>query len=184
MLLGDTATRDAVTGHYATSRPDGAISDAASKLFPFKYKTAEQPFVASASVLTPMDMATYRAGASAVDAARAGAASMGLGAADVTFVTTDTMQLITHEVAPREQALGATCTACHGARPTQMNLPSLGYVLRGARETICTQCHGYEVWEDAPAWQKIHDKHVTDKRYDCSFCHAFSRPERGLRLTR
>jgi hypothetical protein len=46
----------------------------------------------------------------------------------------------------------------------------------------CTQCHEEE--DDQLSWQKVHDKHVTDKKYDCSFCHTFTRPERGLRLTR
>jgi uncharacterized protein YfaS (alpha-2-macroglobulin family) len=27
-----------------------------------------------------------------------------------------------------------------------------------------------------------HDKHVKDKKYDCSWCHGFSRPERGLTM--
>jgi hypothetical protein len=26
----------------------------------------------------------------------------------------------------------------------------------------------------------MHNKHVADKQYDCSACHTFSRPERGL----
>ncbi|MBL8140360.1 MAG: hypothetical protein JNM38_04595, partial [Acidobacteria bacterium] len=41
----------------------------------------------------------------------------------------------------------------------------------------CTQCHEEE--DDQLSWQKVHDKHVTDKKYDCSFCHTFTRPERG-----
>jgi len=30
------------------------------------------------------------------------------------------------------------------------------------------------------SFSKIHEKHVDDKRKDCSTCHTFSRPERGL----
>ena len=61
-------------------------------------------------------------------------------------------------------------------------LKALGYGLKGDPARICTQCHERE--DDQLSWQKVHDKHVTDKKYDCSFCHTFTRPERGLRLTR
>jgi hypothetical protein len=30
------------------------------------------------------------------------------------------------------------------------------------------------------SFEEIHDKHVKDKGYDCSWCHGFNRPERGL----
>jgi hypothetical protein len=55
-------------------------------------------------------------------------------------VKTDTTQLLNHEAAPKTQALGATCTACYGTA-TQMSLPSLGYVLKAANSTVCSQCH-------------------------------------------
>jgi hypothetical protein len=29
-------------------------------------------------------------------------------------------------------------------------------------------------------FMKMHEKHVSDKEYDCSVCHTFTRPERGL----
>lgn len=178
MLLGDAATRDPVTGGYPTSRPVGGIADpAGTKLFPFKYKTAEQPL--AAGILTPMDMASYRATGDALAAATQGVANMGLDpSAPVTWVTTDTMQLLNHEVAPKAQALGATCTACHGASATQMNLRSLGYVLKAAKSTVCSQCHSDKSYS---GWEGVHDRHVTQKGYDCKWCHAFSRPERGLR---
>jgi hypothetical protein len=178
MLLGDAAQLDPATGAYPTSRPVGGITDpAGTKLFPFKYKTAEQPL--AAGILTPMDMASYRSTGDPLAAARQGVVNMGLDPnAAIAWVTTDTMQLLNHEVAPRSQALGATCTACHGATATQMNLRSLGYVLKGAKAAVCSQCHSDKSYS---GWQWVHDKHVTDRRYDCGWCHAFSRPERGLR---
>jgi DnaJ-class molecular chaperone len=96
------------------------------------------------------------------------------------MVTSETYQLLTHEIAPKSSAL--TCASCHGTSATQMNLRGLGYTLKGPRSTVCTQCHGPE--DDELNWQAMHDKHVKDKRYDCSFCHTFTRPERGLRTTR
>jgi hypothetical protein len=89
---------------------------------------------------------------------------------------TDTFQLITHEVRPRGNAL--TCAQCHTANATQMNLKGMGYAMKGTQAATCTQCHGQE---NLPNYTSLHNKHVTDKRYDCSWCHSFSRPERGLR---
>jgi hypothetical protein len=56
----------------------------------------------------------------------------------------------------------------------------LGYALKGPRTTVCIQCHQ---WEDDPqTFSEIHSRHVDSKRYDCSWCHNFTRPDRGLRL--
>ena len=63
-----------------------------------------------------------------------------------------------------------------------MNLKSMGYALKASQSVVCTQCHGNE---DMPSFTSLHSKHVTSKKYDCSFCHTFSRAaERGLKLTR
>jgi hypothetical protein len=78
----------------------------------------------------------------------------------------------------KEQAL--TCTNCHSTT-SQMDLKSIGYALKGAATTVCVQCHSYE---SNPGFTSVHAKHVTSQQYDCSFCHTFSRPERGLRTTR
>jgi hypothetical protein len=59
-----------------------------------------------------------------------------------------------------------------------MNLRSLGYVLKAAKSTVCSQCHSDKSYS---GWEGVHDRHVTQKGYDCKWCHAFSRPERGLR---
>ena len=44
-LLGDVATIDPATGLYPTSRPLGDLND--GKLYPFKYKTADQPMISA-----------------------------------------------------------------------------------------------------------------------------------------
>jgi hypothetical protein len=60
-----------------------------------------------------------------------------------------------------------------------MNLKSMGYAMKGTQNTTCTQCHETE---KMPSYTSLHDKHVKDKKYDCSWCHTFTRPERGLKL--
>ncbi len=58
----------------------------------------------------------------------------------------------------------------------------LGYGLKGPRSTVCTQCHGREDEEEGSGYRWIHSEHVSEKHFDCSWCHGFSRPERGLRM--
>jgi protein-arginine kinase activator protein McsA len=91
------------------------------------------------------------------------------------WVTTDTFQLLNHQVGPAAQAL--TCTACHGTT-TRINLKGeLGYGLKAAEAVVCSDCHGAKA---NPGFTSVHRKHVTDKQYGCQNCHTFSRPERNL----
>lgn len=95
------------------------------------------------------------------------------------IVGVHTYQSINHGVEPESNALA--CGACHSSLsggPVRMDLQGeLGYELKGPTSVVCRQCHGSE---SNMSFTKIHDKHVKDKRKDCSTCHNFSRPERGL----
>jgi hypothetical protein len=177
-LLGDVAVLDPATGRYPTSRPIGGIDDPVSKLYPFKYKTAEQPLASRTSQLIALDTSVFFASGDADAATRQGLENMGLSPSEpVDWIETDTLQALNHEVSPASAALD--CSNCH-ASTTRMDLQGeLGYQLKADHNTVCTQCHGNESY-DSFTW--MHDKHVRDKRYDCSWCHEFSRPERGLRM--
>ena len=179
--FGEVELNDPATGRFPTSRPLGDIADreTTTKLYPFKYKTAYQPMATFRNELIALNTKTYFSTGNLAQSVTDGLLLMGLPATEPwQMVTTDTFQLITHEVRPKSQAL--TCNACHGATATQMNLKQLGYTLKADKSTLCVQCHERED-DDEMTWQKIHDKHVKDKRFDCSRCHNFSRPERGLR---
>ena len=175
--LGDIASIDPSTGNYAASRPEGAINDAASILFPFKYKTAYQPIATSLNQLIAADLGIYFATGNLDSAVKAGLVNMGLSSSTpYSMITTDTYQLITHQVMTKDRAL--TCTQCHGTT-SQMDLKGkLGYTMKGTQSSTCTQCHGAK---NMPSFTSMHSKHVTSKKYDCAWCHTFSRPERGLR---
>ncbi len=176
--LKDTVWLDAASAAYGTSRPEGGINDPASKLYPFKYKKSRQPLAGGPGVLIALDTAVYFSTGNYDAAVRAGLVNMGYpDTTPYSDVETDTYQLITHEVMPKGNAL--TCNQCHTATATQMNLKGMGYAMRGTQETTCTQCHERE---EMPSYTKLHDKHVKDKKYDCSWCHGFSRPERGLKM--
>lgn len=173
--LGEIATLDPVTGAYPTSRPVGGINDPQSKLYPFKYKRSNYPLATNLSKLIPMDTAVYWATGDWIAATKKGLLNMGLSETEpYTMVETDTYQLITHEVQPASQAL--TCNACHGSTATHMNLKSMGYVLKGPASSICSSCHSYKD-PTTVSYITIHKKHVTDKKYDCSKCHDFTRAE-------
>uniref|UniRef100_A0A831UBW3 Cytochrome c n=1 Tax=Geobacter metallireducens TaxID=28232 RepID=A0A831UBW3_GEOME len=177
--LFDVATPDPVTGYYPVSRPLGGINDPKSKLYPFKYKTASQPLATLTSQLIPVDTSVYFATGNLYNAVNSGLVNLGLTAgAPNQMVTTYEYQALNHEVMTRDKAL--TCTDCHGTT-ARMNLKQLGYTLKGAESAVCIQCHGFK---PNPGFSSVHTKHVTDKKYDCSFCHTFSRPERGLRTTK
>ncbi|MFT5698485.1 MAG: hypothetical protein ACI8ZB_001340 [Desulforhopalus sp.] len=162
-----------------TSEPNGSVSNDGSKLYPFKYKTAFQPLNSYTNELIALDTSIYFSTGHYEDATRAGLINMGRDPNDlVTWVTTDTYQLITHEVAPATS--GLQCLDCHD-NTSRMDLTGeLGYALKGSRSQVCTQCHGLEDDKDDKMYLWIHKEHVEGENIDCSLCHTFTRPERGL----
>ena len=181
-LLYEEATIDQVTGAIATSRPVGDVSGAKAKLYPFKYKTATQPLVQTYNQLIALDTSVYFSTGDADAAIRSGLENMNYSPDEpYEWVETDTLQLITHEVTPASAAL--SCTECH-AETNRMDLVgNLGYQLKASRSSVCRQCHGPEDGEDGPEYLWVHDRHVREEGYDCSWCHTFSRAERGLQLS-
>ncbi len=179
-LLFDDAVNDPQTGRIPTSRPVGDINEFPSKLYPFKYKTATQPLATVPNQLLALDTSVYFSTGNVQSAIQSGLVNMGYQPnATYSWVETDTMQLLTHEVAPA--SAGLTCTACHD-NTSRMDLTgALGYQLKGPRSNVCTQCHGMESFEGSSEYLAVHDKHVSSKKYDCSWCHDFSRPERSLK---
>ena len=175
-LLGDLAELDPATGAYPTSRPEGSVQD--GKLYPFKYKTAEQPMVSGTNQMIALDTSVFFATGDADAATRQGLSNMGLSAdTPYEWVTTDTYQLLNHQVSPSEQAL--RCASCHDNISVMDLQGELGYNLKSTKSNVCSQCHGDKNYS---GYSWVHDKHVKDKKYDCSWCHSFGRPERGLRM--
>jgi len=178
-LLYDIATLDPVTAAYPTSRPDGAIDGPlGTKLYAFKYKTAEQPMRDANKVLIALDTKYYMlTSPDPVEATKRGLANMGYSSTDsFSWVKTDTYQMLNHEIPPATGVLA--CSNCH-ENTTQMNLPAMGYTYKAAKSVVCSQCHREKNWK---GYTSGHDRHVADKKYDCSWCHPFSRPERGLTM--
>jgi len=94
---------------------------------------------------------------------------------NTTSVPVHTYQTINHGVETTDTALG--CNDCHSTNARMDLQGDLGYGLKGPRSQVCSQCHSNE---DPMGFSGIHERHVEDEGKDCSVCHAFSRPERGL----
>jgi hypothetical protein len=96
-----------------------------------------------------------------------GVAAMGWAPNGHAFAETERYMGVYHEVAPKEQALG--CSSCHGG--TRMDFAALGYTPLASRngQPLCSSCHSAKTG----TFTRIHEKHVTDKNYDCSTCHTF-----------
>jgi hypothetical protein len=173
----NAAVLDAKTNAYQISRPVGAITDpAGTKLYPFKYKTASQP-MANGKLIT-LSTATYFATGNYDQAVKDGLVYMGLpSTTPYTTVTTDELQVLNHQVPPASGNVLA-CAACHpNATATQMKLVTdFGYGLKAPTSVVCVQCHREKTPGD---YTRIHS-HSLSKGYDCSWCHNFSRPDRGL----
>ena len=94
---------------------------------------------------------------------------------DYEFADTERYMGLFHEVAPKEQAL--SCNDCHNGG-TRLDFAALGYTpnetYNGKR--LCASCHEDESdeWPEE-YFNKVHAKHVTDKKLDCSMCHTFSK---------
>ncbi len=179
--LNDAPT--AVSGVYLLSEPEGGVNVANSKLYPFKYKTAKQPYAASLNVLIAIDTAKYWAfaippyvpTATDVDATvRQGLTNMGYASTTAyTWVTTAEYQLLSHQVSPSANVL--QCTSCHvSGTATQMNLQSLGYGLKKPTSDLCNDCHSLESYTSSyNNFTSVHSRHTS--RTNCSSCHNFSR---------
>jgi len=163
--LGDIAELDPNTGGYPTARPIGDIGDSKSKLYPFKYKTAEQPMIAVTKQLVALDTSVFFASGDGVAATKAGLVNMGLSAdTPYEWVKTDTYQALNHQVAPKYSAL--SCNECHGSG--RIDFKKLGYTLKAPQNTLCSTCHSSKSY---PGFFDMHDKHVRDKKLACSNCH-------------
>jgi hypothetical protein len=191
--LKDAAIWDSKTSAYPMSRPQGGINDANSKLYPFKYKTATQAFAAALNLIIPIDTAKYWAmpappstpSMTDINAAvTSGLTNLGLSpTATISWVMTDEYQLIAHEV-PTAANNVLACAKCHiNSTATQMKLTAeLGYAIKKPTSDLCNDCHGSESYtSNYSGFLSIHSRHVNSQQRDCSNCHNFSRPERGLR---
>lgn len=183
-LKGDAAVYNAATGAYQMDILQGSVAgDTTNKIYPFKYKISYQPLRTTGNILVALDTNEYlNVSGDYVTSVQKGLFNMGFNSADAyTTVKADTYQLLNHTI-PDAQSTGGvlTCANCHeatiGGAGTAMALKTMGYAKKADYSVICTQCHSQKTWKGYAAG---HSRHVDSVKADCSYCHTFSRPERG-----
>jgi hypothetical protein len=161
-------------GEKAFGIPNGAVDSTGAKIYPMKEHRSVAAQHDATGLMIPHSTYTYFTQNSFDLAVRDGMEQEGM-EGSYSLVAVHTYQTINHGVESEESAL--SCEECHGSG-SRMDLEAdLGYQLKASRQEICTQCHKNKKNE---GFNKNHAKHVTDKGIDCSACHSFTRPERGL----
>lgn len=182
--LGQVPPQNSSTGEYELGLPNGSVSSIGAQIHPMKEHWSNSAMLDATGQLIPHSTFTYF-----VTGDFARAVEEGMKYDHMTgnwhMVDVHTYQTINHGVEPKANALD--CGQCHEAYSTgsvRMDLPGkLGYALKGPKIQICTQCH--ELEDDPLGFEALHRKHVEgeeedEEGFDCSRCHNFTRPERGL----
>lgn len=181
-VLGQSLNADP-DGSYGLARPNGSVNSTNAQLFPMKKHTSVQARHRDSGEMIPHSTFVYFTTASFENAIASGQAQTGLiGSYDL--VPTYEYQTVNHGVVAASSALA--CANCHGVSSgyggtgerVMWPVRDLGYALKGTINSVCSQCHGFKTPRN---FRSTHEKHVRDSRFDCAWCHTFSRPERGLR---
>jgi hypothetical protein len=156
-------------GRVLMAGPRGAITTPGARIIPVKHHLGRQPIDPVTRRLLPLKIGIFFSTGDVATAVEEGAKALGWTYSGHEFADTERYMGIFHEVAPAEQALA--CTSCHGGG--RMDFAALGYTPKATRngKPLCRSCHGAE---ESVSFTKLHEKHVTDKKYDCSTCHTFS----------
>jgi len=151
--------------------PLGSRTEPGAKITAMKRHTGRQPIDPVTKYLLPLKIGIFFQTGDLTSAVTQGAAAVGWANNGYGFAETERYMGVYHEVAPASQAL--SCASCHGATATRLNFAALGYTPLATRngKPLCSSCHGAKSGDFA----FIHDKHVTDKKLDCSNCHTFSK---------
>jgi len=167
-------------GEYAFGVPEGGIDSLASKLHPMKEHRANAARHNGTGQMIPHSTGTFFRSGDFDLAVQDGMAQVGL-TGGYTMVQVHTYQTINHGVVSESNTL--ECGSCHvdpefQGGPPRINLVAdLDYGLNQPQSTLCVACHDPE---GAMTFLEVHEKHVKDREFDCSTCHRFSRPDRGL----
>ncbi|MGB9624070.1 MAG: multiheme c-type cytochrome [Phycisphaerae bacterium] len=180
-ILGQTPPQNA-QGQYELATPYGGVNSPTAQIFPMKEHTSNSARHDATGQMIPHSTFKYFVTGDFSQAVADGMAWAGL-SGSWTLVNVHTYQTLNHGVEPKDNAL--LCAQCHkaysGGAPVRMDLQGkLGYELKGPLSQVCSQCHSQK---SNPGFASVHDKHVRSRRYDCAWCHKFTRPERGLRAT-
>jgi len=154
-------------GRVLMAGPLGGIDDTGAKITAMKRHEGRQPIDPETGVLLPLKIGIFFQTGNLADAVNAGVAGVGWTNHGYQFAETERFMGLYHEVAPKAQAL--SCSTCHDNN--RLDFAALGYTPMATRngKPLCSSCHGSKT----ASFYNLHDKHVRDKRFDCSTCHTF-----------
>jgi hypothetical protein len=162
-------------GKILMSGPDGNIQDPTAKIYAFKHHLGKQPIDPLTDVLLPLKIGKFFESGDLATAVQLGVTGVGWPFNGYEFADTERYLGLFHEVAPKDNAL--SCNSCHFGG-TRLDFKALGYTPNTTYngKPLCASCHSDESdeWSGSEYFTKLHEKHVTDKKLDCSRCHAFS----------
>ena len=167
-------------GRIIMSEPLGTIADTGAKIHAFKHHLASQPIDPVTQRLLPLKIGKFFETGTILDAIRLGTTAVGWAYTSHEFAETERWMGLYHEVAPKGKAL--SCNSCHNGG-TRMDFDALGYAPNASynNKPLCASCHGDKSreWKGLELFTRVHAKHVTDKKLDCSVCHTFSKAVAG-----
>lgn len=171
--FGDAAT-PGDSGRILMAGPIGDVNDVNSKIFAFKHHKADQPIDPITNQLLPLKIGLFFQSGDINNAVEIGANLVGWGYNGHEFAPTERYMGIFHGVEPKENALN--CNDCHYSG-TRLDFSNLGYSPRETRDNkpLCASCHRDKSgeWSQSEFFDRVHRKHVDEKRISCNNCHFF-----------
>jgi len=168
-------------GRVLMAGPLGSIQEAGARIQPMKRHLGRQPIDPLTRRLLPMKMGILFQSGDVPRAIEEGVRAVGWTYNGFDFQDTERYMGIFHEVAPAEEAL--SCASCHNSRVkfqlsnSRLDFAALGYQPLSTRngKPLCASCHRDKTdeWKASEFFDKVHAKHVTDKKLDCNSCHVF-----------
>ena len=161
----------AVNGKVGMAMPNGHVNDPQSRIYAMKHHLGNQPVDSVTQSLLPLKASVFFQTGDVTAAIIKGLEAVGQPYNGHRFMPTERYLGIFHEVAPKAEAL--KCVDCHNTQgEKRLDFIALGYGTRDSRngQALCTSCHGRK---EPMNFQKLHIKHVDDKRVNCIECHYF-----------
>jgi len=162
-------------GRVLMAAPLGDIHDPGAKIQAFKRHRATLPMDPETNRLLPMKIGLFFQTGQVDQAIEQGTGAVGWDYNGHEFTLAERYMGLFHEVSAKSQAL--SCNSCHD-QGTRMDFASLGYTPKTTynNKPLCAACHKDESgeWDQNEFFEKVHKKHVKDKKYDCISCHTFS----------
>jgi hypothetical protein len=156
-------------GRVLMAGPLGSRMEPGAKITAMKRHEGYQPIDPDTKYLLPLKIGIFFQTGNLADAVTQGVAAVGWPDNGYTFAETERYLGLYHEVAPASQAL--SCSSCHEG--SRLDFTALGYSPLATRngKALCASCHSART----ASFMDIHQKHVTERRFDCSTCHTFTK---------